>query len=320
MSLMMPSTNIDTVPRHEVIDERFRSIVLGNAALERLATGLRWAEGPVWIADQAVLLVSDIPNDRILRITESGEVSTFRSPAGFPNGQTRDRQGRLLTCSHLHRCIFRTSLNGDVKTLVDTFSDDGVLKRLNSPNDIVVMSDDSIWFTDPTYGIESDYEGMKQTSELPAAVFVFTPGSAGEGQLRPVAKDFQGPNGLCFSPDESTLYISESGDQFAAEPLRHIRSFKVNRSSHTLSGGEIFYKVSPGYADGMKCDSEGNLWTGGEDGVNCIDPAGKLLGKIYTPAPVSNLCFGGRLNSRLFLCCGDSVFAITVNRRGAAML
>ena len=191
----------DGVPTHEIVDPRFRSHVLVNAALETLVTGCRWLEGPVWFADQQQLLVSDLPHDRILRWSETGGSSVFRAPAGFANGHTRDRQGRLIGCSHGRRAVVRTELDGSEHVLVDRYEG----KRLNAPNDVVVKSDGTVWFTDPHYGIETDYEGEKQTPELPPSVYRFDPR---DGSLRLVAADFAGPNGICFSPDERRLYVS----------------------------------------------------------------------------------------------------------------
>lgn len=310
MSLVAP---IGMVPQHEVIDERFRSCVPANAALEPLLQGCRWLEGPVWFADHHLLLVSDIPNDRVMRVTEAGEVSVYSQPAGFPNGHARDRVGRLIGCSHGLRAVMRTELDGRVTCLVDRYRG----KRLNAPNDVVVKRDGTVWFTDPHYGIETDYEGEKQVPELPPSVYCYDPH---ENRLTLVADDFDGPNGLCFSPDERQLYVSETGRQFAASPERHIRVFDVSDNAGTtrLTGGRVFHRVTPGYADGFRCDTEGNVWTGAADGVHCIDPSGALLGKVLLPAGVSNLCFGGRMRSRLFLCAGQTLYALTVNRRGCA--
>jgi gluconolactonase len=302
-------------PTYEYIDPRFRSFVVGNALLESLIDGCRWLEGPVWFADHCVLLVSDIPNDRILRVTESVQVSVFRQPAGFPNGHARDREGRLIGCSHLHRSVNRTELDGTMTTLVDCYQG----KRLNAPNDVVVKRDGTIWFTDPPYGIQTDYEGERQSPELAPSVYRFDPTT---NTLTLVADDFEGPNGLCFSPDESRLYVSESGDQFAASPRRHLRVFDVTfeGGEYLLRNGRIFHSVTPGYADGFRCDTDGNIWSSAGDGVHCLDPSGMLLGKILLPGKVSNLCFGGRLRSRLFLCAGSVLYALTVNRRGCAVL
>ncbi|MFZ1923312.1 MAG: SMP-30/gluconolactonase/LRE family protein, partial [Xanthobacteraceae bacterium] len=191
----------------EIHDNRFRAMVLPNAPLETLADGFRWLEGPVWFADHDCLYVSDVPNNRILRWSENGGISVFRSPAGFANGHARDRQGRLIGCSHQNRCITRTELDGTVTVLASEFRG----KRLNSPNDIICRSDGSIWFSDPLYGINTDYEGGKQSSELPPALYRF---DVTTGDLRVAADDFDGPNGLAFSPDERILYVAESGHQF----------------------------------------------------------------------------------------------------------
>jgi gluconolactonase len=298
------------VDTFEVLDPRFNAMVLPNAPLEKLAEGFRWLEGPVWFADHQCLLFSDIPNDRVLRWTAAGGVSSFRQPSHFENGHTRDRDGRLVSCSHRKRCIMRTELDGRITVLADHF--DG--KRLNSPNDVVAKSDGTIWFTDPPYGIQTDYEGGKQTAELPANVYRFDP--AGD-TLTVVADDFDGPNGLCFSPDEKYLYISESGLQFAADPVQEIRRFDLGNDGTRLTNGRSFHKVQPGFCDGLRCDEDGNVWSSAADGVHCIDPAGTLLGKIKVPYTVSNLTFGGRNRSRLFICASHTLYAIYINRRGA---
>jgi gluconolactonase len=291
-------------------DEIFASLVLPNAPLELLAEGFGWLEGPVWFADHETLLFSDIPNNRILRWTEAG-VSVFRSPSHFSNGQTRDRQGRLITCSHHHRNVSRTELNGAITILADHFEG----YRLNAPNDVVVKSDDSIWFTDPHYGINTDYEGGRQMPERPASVYRLSL----EGQLQVVADAFEGPNGICFSPDESLLYITESGFQFAPNPTRIIREFALSPDGKSLGQGRDFHKITPGFADGIRCDEAGRIWSSAADGVHCIAPDGKLLGKILVPYIVSNLCFGGRNASRLFICAGQRLFAIYTNTRGCAV-
>jgi gluconolactonase len=255
-------------------------------------------------------LVSDLPNDRILRWTESGGISVFRQPAGFANGHTRDREGRLIGCSHQDRCIKRTETDGTITILADRYHG----RRLNAPNDVVVKGDGTIWFSDPLYGINTDYEGGKQQSELPPSVYRLDPR---DGSLSVVADDFQGPNGLCFSPDERLLYISETGLQFAPDPIQHIRVFEVTEDGERLSAGRVFHTVAPGAADGFRCDEDGNIWSSAADGVHCIAPSGALLGKILVPSTVGNLTFGGRHRSRLFLCAGRALYAIYVNKRGA---
>jgi gluconolactonase len=292
----------------EILDERFRAMVLFNAPLETLGEGYRWLEGPVWFADHDCLYVSDIPNDRILRWSESGGVSVFRRPSGFANGHARDRQGRLIGCSHHDRCITRTELDGTVTVLASQYRG----KRLNSPNDIVCQSDGTIWFSDPPYGISTDYEGGKQVCELPPTLYRLDPAT---GELSVAADDFEGPNGLAFSPDERFLYVAETGGQFDRAPRQYIRRFGVDKNGR-LSGGKRFHKVSPGFADGFRVDEQGNIWSSAADGVHCISPRGELLGKILTPSLVSNLAFGGRNRSRLFICASHRLLAIYTNVRG----
>ncbi len=294
----------------QIVDPVFRSFVLPNAPLEKLGEGYRWLEGPVWFADLDCLLVSDLPDNRILRWTESSGVSVFRQPSDFANGHTRDRQGRLIGCSHLARCIHRTELDGSITVLVDRYQG----KRLNAPNDVVVRSDGTVWFTDPIYGITTDYEGGKQQAELPPNLFRFDPR---DGTLSVVADDFQGPNGLCFSPDERRLYVAESGVAFATDPLQYLRVFDVSADGAHLANARVFHKVEPGFTDGLRCDEDGNVWSSAGDGVHCIGPSGDLLGKIEVPFVVSNLTFGGRHRSRLFICASHTLYAIYVNRRGA---
>lgn len=292
----------------EICDDRFRAMVLTNAPLETLGEGYRWLEGPVWFADHECLYVSDVPNDRILRWTEDGGVSVFQAPSGFANGHTRDRQGRLISCLHRDRCLTRTELDGEITVLVSRYEG----KRLNSPNDVVCKSDGTIWFSDPPYGIEKDYEGGRQVQELPPTLYRLEPESS---TLTIVANDFDGPNGLAFSPEERWLYVSETGHEFAAEPRQCIRRFAVEDDGR-LSGGESFCTISPGNADGIRVDEGGNIWSSAADGIHCIGPQGELLGKILVPYPVSNLCFGGRNRSRLFLCASHTLMAIYTNVRG----
>jgi gluconolactonase len=292
----------------EICTDAFRSMVLSNAPLEVLGEGFRWLEGPVWFADHDCLYASDIPNDRVIRWTENGGVSVFRTPSGFANGHARDQQGRLISCSHRDRCVTRVELDGALTVLASHYRG----KRLNSPNDIVCRSDGSIWFSDPTYGINTDYEGGKQGSELSPALYRLDPTTA---ELTIAADDFDGPNGLAFSPDQSVLYVSETGQQFDPEPRQCIRRFEVGANGR-LSGGERFHKVQPGFADGFRVDEGGNIWTSSGEGVHCISQQGELLGKILTGCVVSNVSFGGRNRSRLFICASDRLLAIYTNVRG----
>lgn len=296
---------------YSIDDQAFATLVLGNAQLETLGEGFAWLEGPVWFGDHDCLYASDIPNDRVIRWSEASGISEFCKPAGFPNGHARDRQGRLLSCSHRERQVTRTELDGTTTVLAREYRG----KRLNSPNDVVCRSDGTVWFSDPLYGIQTDYEGGKQSAELPPSLYRLDPA---DGSLRVVASDFEGPNGLAFSPDERILYVSETGDQFAPSPRRCIRKFAIEQDG-TLSGGESFHVVEPGYADGFKVDDRGNLWSSAADGVHCIAPDGRLLGKICAPFPVANVCFGGRNRSRLFICASHSLLAIYTNVRGCVL-
>ena len=291
-------------------DPRFDTYVLGNAPLEQLGGGYRWIEGPVWMADWNCLLFQDLPRDRTVRWSEADGFSVWREPSNYGNGQTRDRQGRLITCSHRGRCVVRTEWDGSVTTLVGHH--DG--KRLNAPNDVVVKSDGTIWFSDPLYGLSNDYEGGRQQSEQPPALYRLDPDS---GDIRVMAGDFDGPNGLAFSPDERRLYVAETGDQTRPNPKRYIRMFDVSADGTRLAGGDVFHKVEPGYADGFRVDEDGNLWSSAADGVHCIDPTGRLLGKILVPYTVSNLTFGDRYRSRLFIGGSHTLYSIFLNRRGA---
>ena len=293
----------------DILDPKFAHYLLANAALEELASGFRWIEGLVWMGDADCLLFQDLPRNRTMRWIEDAGISTYRCPSHYANGQCRDRQGRLISCSHRERCLFRTELDGTLTRLVDRH--DG--RRLNSPNDVAVKSDGSIWFTDPLYGIQSDYEGGRQASEQPPALYRFDPGN---GNINLMAGDFDGPNGLAFSPDETRLYVAETGDQTTDNPKQYIRVFDV-ASDGGLSGGGIFHKIEPGYADGLCMDEEGNLWSSAADGVHCIDPDGRLLGKIRVPYRVSNLTFGGPFRNRLFIGGSHTLYAIFLNRRGA---
>ncbi len=295
-----------------IIDRRFKTYVLGNAPLERLGEGFRWAEGPVWFGDMGMLLFSDLPSNRVMRWSEVDGVQVFRTPSDFANGHARDREGRLITCSHHGRCLTRLEHDGQITVLADRFEG----KRLNAPNDVVVKSDGTIWFTDPLYGLQTDYEGGKQVSELPPGVFCYDPRDA---SLRLVTDALDGPNGLCFSPDESKIYISETGPLFAEHPRQAIRVFDV-KAGNRLSGGGFFHKVEPGFADGFAADEHGNIWSSAADGVHCIGPDGTLLGKILVPSLVSNVTFGDRFRSRLFICASHALYAIFLNVRGADWL
>jgi len=294
-------------PRFEAFAPEFAQFFPGNSSLKQLATGFDWTEGPVWFGDAGCLLFSDIPNDRIVRWNAETGVSTYRSPANYTNGHTRDRQGRLVSCEHGGRRVTRTELDGTITVLADQYQG----KRLNSPNDVVVKSDDSIWFTDPHYGIMSNYEGYQSEQLLPCYVYRIDPVS---GAIAAVATDFACPNGLAFSSDEKRLFISDTGAMQDADADRHIRVFNVDDDK--LSGGEIFHRISPGASDGIRIDSDDNVWSSAADGVHCLNQFGALLGKIRVPEVVSNVCFGGRAKHQLFITASTSVYAIRLNRQG----
>lgn len=303
-------------PAIEVLDERFLQLRLFSASVERIATGLRWAEGPVWFGDGRYLLVSDIPNNRIVRWDEaSGAVSEFRTPSNNANGNFRDRQGRLLTCEHLTRRVTRTEYDGSLTVLADRYAG----KRLNSPNDIVCARDGSIWFTDPSFGIHGYWEGEPGEQELPHAVYRL----GADGKLQQVITDLSAPNGLAFSPDESVLYVVES------RAVPHRRIWAYDHRDGKLANKRIALDAKgPGAFDGFRVDVEGNLWCGfggngavgvdpvGLDGVRVFAPDGTAIAHIHLPERCANVCFGGKHRNRLFMAASHSVYALYVNTQG----
>lgn len=292
----------------EIHDPRFRHLTVGSAGLDTIATGLRWAEGPVWIGDMNCLLFSDIPNQRIMRWVPGGSATVFREPSNFANGHNRDRQGRLISCEHGARRVTRTETDGSITVLADAYRG----KKLNSPNDLVCHSDGSIWFTDPTYGIMSDYEGFRATPEQPTRnVYRIDP----TGALSVVCDDFTQPNGLAFSPDETVLYIADSAASHDPALPRHIRAFDLDGA--TLKNSRVFAHIDKGIPDGIRTDIFGNLWSSAADGIHCFGPEGTLLGKILIPEVVSNLCFGGPRRNRLFITATTSVYAVYLATTGA---
>lgn len=295
------------MPHFEVIDPAFGRFVLGNAPVKQLATGFDWVEGPVWFGDAGCLLFSDIPNNRILRWTPGLGISTFRSPSNFANGNTRDLQGRLISCEHGGRRVTRTELDGSITVIADRFNG----KPLNSPNDVVVKSDGSIWFSDPHYGIMTDYEGFRSPQENPCNVYRVWPDS---GAIEAMITDMNCPNGLAFSPDERLLYVADTGRMFSSDP-QHIRVYDCAPDG-SISNGRLFHTVAPGCADGFRLDTDGNLWSSAADGVHCIASDGHLMGKILVPELVSNLCFGGRAKQELFITATTSIYRITLVRNG----
>lgn len=296
-----------------VLDPRFHRVIPGSARVERLWTGARWSEGPAWFAAHNTLVWSDIPNDRMLRYDAlSGQTSVFRQPARNSNGNTVDAQGRLVTCEHGGRQVTRTEHDGSITVLASHYGG----KRLNSPNDAVVKSDGSIWFTDPDYGILSDYEGDKSASEIGACHVYRIDGESGEIAI--VADDFVKPNGLAFSPDESILYIADTGASHDPEHgPRHIRSFKMDRDGRSLGASKVFATCTAGLFDGFRLDIEGRIWTSAADGVHIYHPDGTLIGKVAIPEIVANVCWGGPKLNRLFICGTTSLYAVMTHTNGA---
>jgi gluconolactonase len=300
-------------PAVQVLDPSFAKYRLALASVERIASGMRWCEGPVYFGDLRCLLFSDIPNNRIMRWDEeTGAVSVFRKPSNNANGHTRDRQGRLITCEHDARRVTRTECDGGITVLIDKF--DG--KPLNSPNDVVVKSDGSIWFTDPPFGILGNYEGHVAPQELPSNVYRID----WSGRPSVVAGDINGPNGLAFSPDEKTLYIVES-----RSTPRLIRAYDVVDDGTKIANGRVLITAeADGTPDGFRVDVDGNLWCGwgmgspALDGVKIFNPDGKPIGFIALPERAANVCFGGPKRNRLFMAASHSVYALYVNTQGVA--
>jgi gluconolactonase len=289
---------------YEILDERFRACFNKNARLDHLYSGCRWAEGPAYFPAGRFLVWSDIPNDRMLRYDEATEsVGVFRSPAGYTNGHTVDRLGRLVSCEHGNRRVTRTESDGSISVLADSHKG----RRLNSPNDVVVRSDGSVWFSDPAYGIDSDYEGHKAPMEQ-AECYLFRIDPS--GALSVAAGGFARPNGLAFSVDERRLYVSDTGGP------NHMRVFDV-ADDLSLSGGDVFATCTNGVFDGFRLDTEGRIWTSAADGVHVYDPDGTLLGKVLVPEVVANVCFGGPKGNRLYICGTTSLYAILLPANGA---
>lgn len=298
-------------PAVVAVDPRFERYRIVLAAVERLATGCRWSEGPVWFGDHHCLLWSDLPNDRILRWDErTGETSVFRSPSHYANGNTRDLQGRLVSCEHGGRRVTRTEHDGSITVLADSFEG----KRLNSPNDVVVSSNGSVWFTDPAFGISGDYEGRRAEPELPTHLYRI---DGVTGALTVATDAIPSPNGLAFSPDESVLYVVASRWQ----PNRTIVALDVVDGGK-LGEPRILIDAADGVPDGLRIDEDGNLWCGWGmgtdelDGVRVFAPDGDLIGRIALPERCANVAFGGPERNRLFMAAGTSLYALYVNTRG----
>ena len=297
---------------YEIIDSSFGRLIHTNAGVERLYTGCRWSEGPAYFAAGKYLIWSDIPNDRVMRFDETdGSVSTFIAPAMNQNGHFVDREGRLISCEHRGRCVSRIEIDGTRTVLADRYQG----KRLNSPNDVVVKSDGSIWFTDPSYGIDSDYEGDASPHEVEGCyVYRLDPKT---GELTAVATDFEKPNGLAFSPNERQLYIADTGLSHRQDGPRHIRVCAVAEDGKTIRKGRLFATCPVGLFDGFRLDTEGRVWTSTGEGVSCYAPDGTLLGKVRIPEVVANVTFGGPKRNRLYICGTTSLYSVMLNVRGA---
>lgn len=296
----------------EVFDPRFESCFVGHARVERLWTGGRWLEGPAWFAPGRFLVFSDIPNNRLMRFDEtSGQTSVFRSPSNNANGNTVDNQGRLVSCEHLARRVTRTEFDGTISVIADRIEG----RRLNSPNDVTVKSDGTIWFTDPTYGILHDYEGDYGDEEIGGCqVYRHHPATG----TAAVASDFVKPNGLAFSPDETLLYVSDTGVSHQADGPRHIRKFAVSAKGD-LEGLGVFAECTCGVFDGFRVDRRGRIWASASDGIHVYDPDGTLIGKVLIPEGVSNLTFGGQRLNRLFITGTTSLYAVYVTANGSKL-
>jgi len=298
-------------PDLKVLDRRFERVVLPLTAIERIATGCRFTEGPVWFGDTRQLLFSDIPNDRIMRWDEeTGAVSVFRRPSNYANGNTRDRQGRLVTCEHDSQRLTRTEYDGAITVLAERFEG----KRLTGPNDVVVKFDGSIWFSDNGAGTRGNYLGHTAAQELPFRVYRI---DAKAGQMTVAIDDMERPNGLCFSPDEKLLYVVDTP---SGEKTVHV--YDVVENGTRVANGRLFFNAMPGFADGIRCDTDGNVWCGfsggaGHDGVAVFAPDGKLIGRVLLPERCSNVCFGGRKRNRLFMTASQSVYSVFVEAQGA---
>ncbi|WP_282078302.1 SMP-30/gluconolactonase/LRE family protein [Epibacterium ulvae] len=295
----------------EAIEPEFNECFIGHARVERLWTGARWSEGPAWFPAGRYLVWSDIPNNRMMRWDETdGSVSEFRAPSNNTNGNTVDEQGRLVSCEHLTRRVTRTDFDGTVTVIADAI--DG--KQLNSPNDVVVKSDGSIWFTDPSYGIMMDYEGDRADSEIGAChVYRWDPETK---NIEAVATDFVKPNGLAFSSDEKFLFVSDTGGTHQDGGPAHIRKIPISDDGRQLTKGAVFADCTNGFFDGFRLDRAGRIWSSAADGVHCLNTNGNLIGKVHIPEIVGNVCFGGSKLNRLFIAATSSLYSVYLNVNG----
>ncbi len=285
------------------LDARFSKCVIGHAHVERLWTGCRWAEGPAWFAAGNYLIWSDIPNNRMMRWdANDGHVSVFRSPSRNSNGNTVDAAGRLVSCEHQTRQVTRTEPNGSITVLAHKFEG----RRFNSPNDVVEHSDGSIWFTDPSYGILSDYEGDAATPEMDCHVYRIDT----DGSITRVIDSMAKPNGIAFSPDENYVYVSDTGASHDTSLTPHIKRYALSADKKSVTKGEIFAECQAGFFDGFRFDRDGRLWSSAADGVHCYSTDGVLIGRIQIPELVANVEFGGAKKNRLFICGQTSLYSV----------
>jgi len=284
-------------------DERFGACIIGHAHVERLWTGSRWAEGPAWFAAGKYLIWSDIPNNRMMRWdANDGHVSVFRNPSNNSNGNSVDSVGRLLTCEHQTRQVTRTEHDGTITVLASTFEG----KRFNSPNDLTAHTDGSVWFTDPFYGISSDYEGDAATPEMDCHVYRVDI----DGSITRVIDCMAKPNGIAFSPDNKYVYVSDTGASHDPSLTPHMKRFALSADNKSVSDAEVFAECQAGMFDGFRFDRDGRLWSSAADGVHCFDPDGTLIGKIEIPELVANVEFGDIKKNRLFICGQTSLYSV----------
>ena len=301
----MPSQPVSRVVR----DARFEQLVPAGTRVEQLAGGAIWAEGPVYLPDEDAVVWSDVRSDRVHRWSAADGDRELYAPGDFANGHTLDLDGRVLACEHGLRRIARYEADGSRTTVVDRYQG----HRLNSPNDLIVASDGAIWFTDPPYGILDDTEGHRADSEL-AGCFVFRFDRA-DGALTVVSGAMAHPNGLALSPDESVLYVSDTSAARVPGGNHHILAFDVV-DGHALANPRTFVVMEPGFADGLRVDVEGNVWTSAGDGIHVLDPGGTELGRILLPQAASNCVFGGHEGRRLFITATSTLWSIAVGIRG----